>query len=118
VSFYGVLDASRDVAGASGEADRETLIKRYSPLHAMEALAASGAKPPPIFIARAGRDSIPMLNAGIDNFVATALRLNVPLTMINYAEGEHGFDGVNDTEQSRAVIKAALKFVEEHTAAR
>jgi S-formylglutathione hydrolase FrmB len=103
---------------ASGEADRETLVKRYSPLHAMEALVASGNRPPPIFIARAGRDSIPMLNAGIDNFAAAALRLNAPLTIMNYPEGDHGFDGVNDTAQSRAIIKAALKFVEEQTAAR
>jgi acetyl esterase/lipase len=118
VSFYGVLDASREMPDASGEADRETLVKRYSPLHAMEALVASGNRPPPIFIARAGRDSIPMLNAGIDNFAAAALRLNAPLTIMNYPEGDHGFDGVNDTAQSRAIIKAALKFVEEQTAAR
>jgi hypothetical protein len=37
---------------------------------------------------------------------------------MNYPEGDHGFDGVNDTAQSRAIIKAALKFVEEQTAAR
>ena len=118
VSFYGVLDTSGEIPGAQGDANREALIKRYSPLHAMETLVASGGKMPPIFIARAGRDNIPIINVGIDRFAAAALRLNAPLTLENYPEGDHGFDGVNDTQQSRRVIKAALEFVREHTALR
>jgi acetyl esterase/lipase len=118
VSFYGVLDVSGEVPAATSGAERESLVKRYSPLHAMEALVASGGKSPPIFIARAGRDNIPVINVGIDRFAAAALRLNVPLTVANYPEGAHGFDGVNDTPESRAVIKAAIAFAREHTAAR
>jgi len=117
VSFYGVLDMSSEASSVSNEAERETLLKRYSPVQALESLVASGAKSPPVFIARAGKDSA-FINNGIDRFTAAALRLNVPITVINYADGDHGFDGVNDTSQSRAVIAAALRFVQEQTAAR
>jgi acetyl esterase/lipase len=117
VSFYGVLDLSPGLASMSSESDRESLLRQYSPLHALEALAASGGKVPPVFVARAGKD-MASLNAGIDKFTATALRLNVPLTVMNYAEGDHGFDGLNDTSQSRAIIEAALLFVREHAVAK
>ena len=117
VSFYGVLDMSSEVSSASSEAEREMLLKRYSPVQALESLVASGGKSPPVFIARAGRDSA-FINNGIDRFAEAALRLNVPITVINYADGDHGFDGVNDTPQSRSIIMAALRFVQEQTAAR
>jgi acetyl esterase/lipase len=117
VSFYGVLDMSSEVSSVSNEAEREMLLKRYSPVQALESLVASGGKSPPVFIARAGKDSA-FINNGIDRFTSAALRLNVPITIINYADGDHGFDGVNDTSQSRAIIMAALRFVQEQTAAR
>ncbi|HKQ52453.1 MAG TPA: hypothetical protein VJT74_08800, partial [Pyrinomonadaceae bacterium] len=90
---------------------------QYSPLHALEAAADSGARLPPIMIARAGKDA-PAINSGLDAFAATALRLNVPLTLVNYPAGDHGFDGLNDTPQSRAIIKAALQFVLDNTTGR
>lgn len=117
VSFYGVLDISGEVASVSNEAEREALLKRYSPVQALESLVASGGKAPPMFIARAGKD-VAFINNGIDRFAATALRLNAPITVVNYAEGDHGFDGVNDTAQSRAIIIEALRFVQAQTGAR
>jgi acetyl esterase/lipase len=116
VSFYGVLDMSSEVSSISNEADRETYLKRYSPLQALGSLTASGGKSPPIFIARAGKD-VAFINDGIDRFASAALKLNAPITVVNYAGGDHGFDGYNDTEQSRAIIKAALRWVQEQTAA-
>ncbi len=59
-----------------------------------------------------------MSRSGIDRFAATALRSNLSFTAMNYPEGDHGFDGVNDTPKSRAIIKAALQFVIENTANR
>ena len=117
VSFYGVLDMSSEFSNISNEADRETLLKRYSPVQPLESLAASGGKSPPVFIARAGKDGA-FINNGIDRFTSAALRLNVPITVVNYADGDHGFDGFTDTAQSRAIIAAALRFVQEQTAAR
>ena len=117
VSFYGILDSSPEVAAVGDEAGRAALLRSHSPLQALEAAAGSGAKVPPVFIARAGRD-YEGINSSIDRFAAAALRLNVSLTLVNYADGDHGFDGLNDTEQSRAVIEAALRFVREQTGAR
>ena len=114
VSFYGVLDMSGELSSLSNEADREALLRRYSPVQSLESLVASGAKSPPVFIARAGKDGA-FINNGIDRFTSAALRLNVPITVVNYADGDHGFDGFNDTAQSRAIIAAALRFVQEQT---
>lgn len=117
VSFYGILDLSQEFAAVGDERQRDSLLKRYSPLHVLETAAGSGGKVPPILIGRAGKDA-PFINSGIDRFAATALRSNVSLTIMNYPEGDHGFDGLNDTPQSRALIKAALQFVVENTASR
>lgn len=117
VVFYGVVDLAQEFSVVTDEKQRETLLRQYSPLHALEAAAGSGAKLPPIMIARAGKDA-PFINSGIDAFTAAALRLNVPLTVVNYADGDHGFDGLNDTPQSRAIIQAALQFVMDNTARR
>ena len=67
----------------------------------------------PIFIARAGRD-MTNLNAGIDAFVRTALTEDVPVTLVNYVNGRHGFDLVDDTEESREVIKQTIGFIKFH----
>jgi len=67
VSFYGVLDMSSELSSISNEADRETLLRRYSPVQALESLAASGGKSPPVFIARAGKDRA-FINNGADRF--------------------------------------------------
>jgi len=117
VSFYGVLDMSGEVSSFTNEAEREAFLKRYSPVQALESLIASGATAPPVFLARAGKD-VAFINNGIDRFTSTALRLNVPITVMNYAGGDHGFDGFNDTAQSRAIIKAALRWVQEQSADR
>jgi hypothetical protein len=52
----------------------------------------------------------------IDSFVSSALRANAPLTLITYPNGRHAFDALNDTEESRAIIKAAFGLVRAHTA--
>ena len=63
----------------------------------------------PIFFARAGRD-MPQLNAGIDNFVRAALSEDVPLTVVNYVNGRHAFDLMDDTDESREVIKQTTQL--------
>lgn len=117
VVFYGVLDLSQEFSAVPDEKRREALLRQYSPLHALESLSGSVTKVPPVMVARAGKDA-PFINSGIDAFAAAALRLNVPLTVVNYPEGDHGFDGLNDTPQSRAIIEAALQFVLDNTGGR
>lgn len=67
----------------------------------------------PIFMARAGRD-MTNLNAGIDNFVRASLAEDVPVTLVNYVNGRHAFDLIDDTDESREVIKQTLGFIKFH----
>jgi acetyl esterase/lipase len=69
---------------------------------------------PPLFLARAGRDAIPTLNARLDAFVGSAIAANAPLTFVNHPNGAHGFDVANDDERSREIIRAALEFMKTH----
>ena len=108
LSFYAVSDLSREMVGGD-----EKLLER-SPARALESL---GAKAPPIFVARAGQDN-PRLNQSIDAFIGAGLKTNAPLTVINYPDGQHGFDTLNETDEARAIIKAAFEFVQRHTETR
>ncbi|HWW75590.1 MAG TPA: alpha/beta hydrolase [Pyrinomonadaceae bacterium] len=65
----------------------------------------------PLFVARAGRDEMPGLNEALDRFAAEALALNLPVTLVNHAEGAHAFDLFDETEAAREVIRQALAFV-------
>jgi acetyl esterase/lipase len=65
----------------------------------------------PIFIVRAGKDQMPRLNEALDRFVAGSLAKNLPLSLVNYARGEHGFDLTNDSEGSREIIRNTLAFL-------
>ena len=69
---------------------------------------------PPLFLARAGRDAIPTLNARLDAFVGSAIAANAPITIVNHPTGAHGFDVANDDERSREIIRAALEFMKAH----
>lgn len=65
----------------------------------------------PMFLARAGRDQFQGLNEAMDRFVAKALAVNLPLILINHANGPHAFDLFDDSGTSRATIRRALNFL-------
>ncbi|HET9447150.1 MAG TPA: alpha/beta hydrolase [Steroidobacteraceae bacterium] len=69
---------------------------------------------PPLFLARAGRDTIPTLNMRLDAFVGSAIGANAPITVMNHPNGMHGFDVANDDERSREIIRAAIEFMKTH----
>ena len=64
----------------------------------------------PVLIVRAGLDSSP-LNERIDKLIARALAANAPWTIENYGGGLHGFESLNDTEITRALIQRTLSFM-------
>lgn len=68
----------------------------------------------PILIVRAGLDA--GKNQAIDTFIAKALANNVAIEVINYPEGHHSFDVIDDTDESRAIIQRTLTFLKEHLA--
>jgi len=64
----------------------------------------------PVLFVRAGLDNVPYLNQAFNNFYAKALDQNLPITLINYSNGLHGFDLYNDNDTTRQIIKATLDF--------
>jgi acetyl esterase/lipase len=106
--FYAFLDTEHvklDEAGITAETARA-----FSPLVSIE----SASRIPPLFIARAGKDAIPGVNASIDSFVARALQRNLTLTVVNHPEGSHGFDHKEDDARTREILEMALAFFRAH----
>ena len=68
----------------------------------------------PLLFIRAGRDQSPGLNHALDAVVARALARNSPLTLVNYADGAHGFEVDDDREISREIVRQVLSFLAFH----
>jgi hypothetical protein len=68
----------------------------------------------PLFIARAGLDQMPGLNAALDRFVSHALASNLPITIVNHSTGPHAFDIFDDSAASREIVRQALAFFRFH----
>ena len=64
----------------------------------------------PVLLVRAGLDR-PALNQSIGAFTADALVHNVPLTLLNYPGGHHGFDLIDDNDATREVIEQTFQFL-------
>ncbi len=109
VSYYGALNLEPLLTEADPpevwDLLREYSLVKYLDLHP-EAL-------PPMLVVRAGRDH-PRLNQAIETFVAEALRQNAPIEVINYPEGRHAFDVLDDTDRTRQIIRRTLEFLKTH----
>jgi dienelactone hydrolase len=68
----------------------------------------------PLLVVRAGMDQISIIKKTTDHFVNEAIRSNAQLTFINYPEGQHDFDVLDDTEESRLIIRQTVDFLNEH----
>ncbi len=109
VVYYAFLEPLSYRSIIEPEVSDETL-REFSPI---SALGQEGVTIPPVLIARAGKDH-PELNETIDRFAAEALRQNVALDLFNYADGQHAFDILDDTERSRSIIQQTLAFMRLH----
>jgi dienelactone hydrolase len=108
VLYYGVMF---DVNGSS---EMEELAKRYGLSYPCKTGSVhSLSQETSLFVVRAGEDN-PKLNKSIEGFVGEATKRNLPLTFVNYAEGQHSFDIENDTVSSQEIIKHTLAFLHEH----
>jgi dienelactone hydrolase len=67
----------------------------------------------PLLIVRAGKDREDIIQT-IDHYIAQAIANNVPLTLINYTDGRHAFDVLDDNAKSRDIIQQTLKFMKSH----
>jgi hypothetical protein len=98
-----------DLDGATGVAEAARMFRFTNP----NAGCSLDDLPPQLalFIVRAGQEQFPHLNDSIDRFVARALALNRPITVVNYATGPHSFDLLQDSDASREIIRAILDFL-------
>jgi hypothetical protein len=71
----------------------------------------------PLLITRAGRDLFPGVNASIDRFIRDGLVQNLPMTVVNHAEGPHAFDLFDDSRTSREIVRQTLRFLRQHLTA-
>lgn len=106
VMYYGVVDpATVQEVGLSG------VPKQFAAEYdATEALKASGDTLPHLVVARAGQDRAPF-NRALEEFIATALKANAPLDVMNHPRGKHTFDVLNDDQRSREIIRRTLEIV-------
>lgn len=65
-----------------------------------------------IQIVRAGLDFY-NLNKGIEAFMLNALTNDAHIEFINYPEGQHAFDVLDDTPRSRMIIQQTLNFLKQ-----
>ena len=68
----------------------------------------------PLFVARAGRDENPGLNAALDRFVLAALARNLPLSLVNHHTASHAFELDDDSGASQHVVDQMLAFMRHH----
>ena len=81
----------------------------YSPV---EHVRARGATLPPTLLVRAGRD-LPDINRELDAFAAEAREHDAPVTVLSLPDAHHGFDVVDDYEDSRRAIRQVAEFLVE-----
>ena len=108
--YYGRTNLEMMRARIKSEATDE-LLREFSPELLLRGMA--GKDVPPLFMARAGRDQLPMVNETLDRFVALAIEKNAALDFLNHPEGEHAFDLLNADERSRQIIGRTLRFLRE-----
>ena len=71
---------------------------------------ASWKKDVPIMIVRAGLDNVPFINQSLADFYEKALSQNLPITLVNYSNGTHGFETSMDNDLTRQIIKNTIDF--------
>jgi acetyl esterase/lipase len=113
VIYNGIMDLRpyrEEVARTASDAR----LDAYSPAALVAAGAPDRPTLPPMFLARAGRDDVPRLNETIDRFVAAALAVNAPLTVVNHPTGRHAFGTLDPGPRSREIIRDTLTFLTTH----
>jgi len=65
----------------------------------------------PLFIVKAGKDFVPFANEALDHFVDYVQGEGATVTVIEYEDGEHGFDTQQKTEESAQIIADTVAFM-------
>jgi dienelactone hydrolase len=80
----------------------------------IDLVAASDWKSKPtLLVVKAGLDQWSNKD-GLDHLVDAARAANVPVEYIEYADGKHGFDLIQDTDESRKIAARTIEFLKEN----
>jgi len=64
----------------------------------------------PTLIVRAGKDHYKIILSAMDEFISTLLTKNIPFKLINYDQGRHGFDVLDNNDISKDIILTTIEF--------
>ncbi len=112
VAYYAIMDL--EPLRKDRPAITDEVIKEFSPLAHLKTVG-NLARPimPPIYVARAGLDE-PGLNVAVDSFIKEAVDRKATLDFSNHAEGQHGFDVLDDNARTREIIRRTIEFIRAH----
>ncbi len=65
----------------------------------------------PLFIVRAGKDQFAGLNETLDRYVTALKARDADVELVDYPDGVHGFDLLDDSAQSIGIIRKALDYL-------
>jgi dienelactone hydrolase len=68
---------------------------------------------PPTLIAEAGRDD-PSINQAIGTYLDRAHGLGADVRLLVHPRGQHGFDALDHDARTREILRAAIRFVQQH----
>lgn len=98
-----------DLDGATGVQDMASQIHFANPNQ-----GDSTISPIPQLITKAGQDGFPGINQSIDNYVRHARDRGLDVVLIDYEQGEHSFDVLDDSQESVAIVQRILEFFSRH----
>jgi acetyl esterase/lipase len=108
VLYYG------NMFDGNGSHEMEALANRIGAAYPCKAQSVDNlSQEMHLFVVRTGEDN-PQRNQSIESFICEATKRNLPLTFMNYSDGQHAFDVENDTVRSQEIIKSTLAFLHEH----
>lgn len=110
VAYYGVMPTPDGFQAAA----IDSIAARYSAAIPRHEPGEAYPDDVPLLVARAGQDRWTTGLATTDHFVAFALEQNLPVTVINHPAGQHAFDVLDNTPESRRIIRRTLGFLGAH----
>lgn len=96
-----------DLDGATGVAEAAAQFHFAMPPVSIDELP----REMPMLVVRAERDALPGLAPALERFIAAARKRELPVTVVEHAEGPHAFDLVDDSPRTHEVIEEVLAFL-------
>lgn len=109
VGYYGAFDLQH-LRPLLPDLISNELLDEFSAINHLEKAASHRL---PILVVRAGFDA-ESLNGTIARFVQRARIVEAPVRLVNFPHGQHGFDILNKSANTKSVIEETLNFLKYH----